>query len=168
MQTVIKEAKSSNLGKIVNTNHVDQLVGNYKTKRWIANSKQLGKVDSLSTWYGLTELQDFLELARANKADGVKMYFGVYPDDYEISDFRGRQTVVLVATKTSQTDYGVVNKNLYYHVDGRTEILAFNIGKACPPWCGIGLPRDGDVIFGIDMEKIGISIIDDGNNFHII
>lgn len=168
MQTAIKDAKSSNRGKIVNTNHVNQLIRNYKTKRWIANSKQLGKVDSLSTWYGLTELQDFLDFARANKADGIKMYFGVYPDDFEISDFRGRQTVVIVATKTKQTEQGVLNKNLYYHVDGRTEILAFNLGQIYPPWCAPPPPPGEGGYFGIEMEKIGISIVDDGNKLLIV
>jgi hypothetical protein len=168
MVTEIKTTKPSKRGKVVDTHHVDQLIANYKTKRWMQNSKQLGKVDSLSTWYGLTELQQFLDLARENKADGIKMYYGVYPDNYETPELQGRQTVVLVATKTKQTQEGVFNKNIYYRKDEQLEILAFNLGEACPPFCGTGLPPDGDGIFGIEMEKIGISIINNGGKIEII
>jgi hypothetical protein len=167
MLTEIKAPKTSKRGKVVNTNHVDQLVGNYKTKRWIQNSKQLGKVDSLSTWYGLTELQEFLDLARQNKADGIKMYYGVYPDDYETPELQGRQTVVLVATKTKQTEEGVFNKNIYLRRGENLEILAFNVGEACPPFCGTGTPPDYG-IFGFEMEKIGLSIVSNNGNIEII
>jgi hypothetical protein len=155
-------------GKLVSTQHVNELVSNYKKERWLDNSKKIKKVDSLSTWFGLNELQDFLNIAREHNADGIKMYYGVYPEDYNIHDFRGRQTVVLVATKTKQTDNGTVNKNIYFRVGDRSEILAFNAGGICPPWCGTGLPPDGDGVFGIDMEKIGLSIINNGENIEII
>jgi hypothetical protein len=155
MVTEITKSRTSERGKIVSTEHVDQLIGNYKSERWIHNSKQLGKVDSLSAWYGLDELQEFLNLARENKSDGIKMYFGVYPDDYGIEDFRGRQTVVLVATKQKVTRNGLVNKDLFIQKDGRSEILAFNIAQLCPPWCGTEFPPDGEGIF-IEMRKINL------------
>ena len=135
MVTEIQKPEILTRGKVVSTQHVDQLVGNYKFLRWGQNSDQLGKPDSLSTWYGLTELQDFINLSRENKADGIKMYFGLYPDDYEIQDFRGMQTVVLVATKQTLTGKGLVTKDLFIQRDGRSEILAFNVGQLCPPWC---------------------------------
>jgi hypothetical protein len=52
--------------------------------------------------------------------------------------------------------------------DGKAEILGFNVGQLCPPWCGTGLPPDGDGPFGIDMEKIGISIVNSGNEIIVI
>jgi hypothetical protein len=77
-------------GMMVDSHHVDMLIGHYKKERWVQNSQKLGKADSLSTWYGLEELQAFIELAKENQADGIKMYFGVYPENFApVPDFRG-------------------------------------------------------------------------------
>jgi len=169
MTTTITLSKNAKRGKQVNTDHVDQLIRNYKKERWVQNTQRMGKVDSLSTWYGLKELGSFLQLAKENQADGIKMYFGVYPDDFaEVPEFQGRQTVVLVATKQKITPNGTVNKDIYLNKDGKSEILAFNVGQACPPWCTTGLPPDGDGPYGIDMEKIGISIISNNDQIIII
>jgi hypothetical protein len=156
-------------GMMVDSHHVDMLIGHYKKERWVQNSQKLGKADSLSTWYGLEELQAFIELAKENQADGIKMYFGVYPENFApVPEFQGRQTVVLVATKKKTTDRGITNKDIYVKKDGKAEILGFNVGQLCPPWCGTGLPPDGDGPFGIDMEKIGISIVNSGNEIIVI
>lgn len=156
-------------GQLVDSPHVDQLISKYKKDRWILNSERLGKKDSLSIWYGLKELEEFLRLATLHQADGIKMYFGVYPSDFaEVPEFQDRQTIVLVATKEKILNNRSVHKDIYIHEGGRSEILAFNLGSACPPFCGTGLPPDGDGPYGIDMEKIGLSIIDSENGITII
>src|SRR5882757_7166763 len=109
MKTITQPSKASKRGRLVGTQHVDQLVSHYKKERWVQNSKSIGKVDSLSTWYGMDELQSFLDVAKENQADGIKMYYGVYPADFaEDPELRGRQTVVLVATKQKDTPNGIV------------------------------------------------------------
>ena len=160
MKTIVQPSKLSKRGKLVNTQHVDQLVSHYKKERWVQNSRSIGKVDSLSTWYGMDELQSFLDLAKENQADGIKMYYGVYPADYAEPELCGRQTVVLVATKQKETSNGIVNKEIYRSRNGKPEILAFNFGTICPPFCSTGLPPDGDGAFGFDMSSVGISIIE--------
>lgn len=168
-QTITAPAKSTNRGQLVDNNHVDALISNYKKNRWLDNSKKIGKPDSLSTWYGLTELQGFLNLAKENNADGIKMYFGEYAGDFQqIPEFQNRQTVVLVATRKSKTAQGIINKEIYTSRNGKLEILAFNLGDICPPWCGNGIPPDGDSIFGLEMSKTGISIIDNGDGLIIV
>lgn len=168
MKTTLTPEKVSKKGQQVDTHHVDQLVRNYKKERWVQNTKNLGKVDSLSTWYGMDELQSFLQLARENQADGIKMYYGVYPEDYPaVPEFGGRQTVVLVATKKKTTDHGIVNKDIYIQKDGIGEILAFNVGQLCPPWCGNDFPPEGGP-YGIEMEKIGISILEQDNKIIVL
>lgn len=158
-----------NTGKRVGTKHVDQLISTYKKERWMANSRTLGKPDSLSTWYGLEQMSDFLELARQHKADGIKMYFAVYPDTMEIpAEFHGRQTVVLVATKTTTTGYGTTNKDIYLEKDGRSEILAFNYGTICPPNCGTNEPPGDGYEWAISMEKIGLTVIEDKGKIIVI
>jgi hypothetical protein len=38
----------------------------------------LGKEDSLSAWWSIEELEDFITEAKTHGADGVKFYFGAY------------------------------------------------------------------------------------------
>ena len=154
-----------NKGKLVDTKHVDTLIRHYKKERWLQNSEKLGKPDSLSAWYGLDELSDFLELAKKSNANGIKMYFGVYPPDFtEVPEFQGRQTVVLVATKEIKTETGTINKDIYVKRDGNMEILAFNLSVLCPPFCSANFPLTESGNLGIDLEKIGVSIIKEGEH----
>ncbi len=167
-QAMTTLAAPQNKGKLVGTQHVDTLIRHYKKERWIQNSERLGKPDSLSVWYGLEELSCFLELARENHADGIKMYFGTYPPDYaEVPEFQGRQTVVFVATKETKTNNGLSNKDIYLNRGGKMEILAFNFGCICPPFCKSKIHSSANGEFGIELEKIGISIIEEGERLII-
>jgi len=145
-------------GKIVNSKHVESLLSNYKKDRWVNNSKHIGKEDSLSVWYSIDELQAFVETAKQNGADGIKMYFGVY-DANTANDVKyiGRQTVALVASKTKELENGLtIDKNIYVGNDGKPEILAFNAGRVCPPNCTGGGSTDTST--GFDWDNPGILI----------
>ena len=167
MTTLNTIAPSTKRGKLVSTAHVNELVANYKKERWLENSRKIGKNDSMSTWFGLDELQSFLETAREHHADGIKMYYGVYPSVFpENPQLEGRQTIVLVATKEKQTSAGVVNKEIYRNRDGKTEILAFNFGNICPPFCtdptGPHYPP-----YEMDHSPIGLSITEENGKIII-
>ena len=145
--------KSVKAGKLVDTAHVNSVIRNYKTERWVHNSKRLGKEDSLSVWYSVEELEEFLAKAKDHGGDGIKMYFGAYNEQHaQMPLYAGRQTVVLVATKEKETEHGLVDKDIYINSGNGTTILAYNAGKLCPPLCTYD---DG---FGI-----GITIVDKGN-----
>jgi len=161
---------SSKRGQQVNTAHVDMLISNYKKNRWLNNTATLGKPDSMSTWYGLDELQAFLELAREHKADGVKMFYGVYPENFQARpELSGLQTIVLVATKQSRTNTGIMNKSIYITNGETTEILAFNFGGTCPPYCSnTEPPYDSGLPSGIELENLGLSIIETSDGITII
>jgi hypothetical protein len=147
------EKKSLKVGGQVSTQHVDTVIKNYKQERWVHSSKRLGKEDSLSVWFTLEELQEFLDLAKQNGGDGIRLYFGAYDKDYETQPlYAGRQTVVLVATKERQTAHGAVNKDIYVNTENGSSILAYNMGKLCPPACS-----------GFE-EGIGITILDKGDD----
>ncbi|GAA3923278.1 hypothetical protein GO495_02565 [Chitinophaga oryziterrae] len=125
-------------GQFVNDKHVTMLRDNYKENRWKANSERLGKMDSLSVWYSLEELKQYIETAETAGADGIRVYFGVYPSSFpENILLEDRQTIVFVATqqKTSQTGK-TENKDLYVSTPKGAEIIAFNYGLPCPPACG--------------------------------
>src|SRR5688572_10392825 len=106
------QKKSLRVGKQVNTNHVNSVIKNYKQERWVHNSRRLGKEDSLSVWYSIEELEEFIAMSKEHGADGIKMYFGTYDKDYkENALYAGRQTIALVATKNKITPEGATNKD---------------------------------------------------------
>jgi hypothetical protein len=153
------------VGQLVGKEHVDDLIRNYKKERWVHNSNRLGKADSLSAWFSLESLKGFLEVAREENADGIKIYFGAYPENFEKKpEYSGRQTVVLVATKEKHTSEGkTINKDIYRHKDGKTDILAFNFSALCPPNCGSNEDQGG-----MDLETIGITIFENNAGLNIV
>ena len=152
--------KSKNAGRLVNSKHVDSLLGNYKKERWVQNTKHIGKEDSLSVWYSVEELQSFLELAKQHGADGIKMYFGVYKaDTAKEASYEDRQTIVMVATKSKQIENGLtIDKSVYINAGTNVEILAYNTGRLCPPNCTPPPPPGHDTATGFDWDNMGILI----------
>jgi hypothetical protein len=156
MQTI--EKKSVRAGRFVNTEHVDTVIKNYKQERWVHNSKRLGKEDSLSVWYSVEELEEFLAKAKEHGGDGIRMYFGAYDQEHAPQPlYEGRQTIVMVVTKQKETRKGEVNKDVYINTDEGTTILAYNAGRLCPPMC----TND-------DFGGVGITIVDKGDEGLIV
>lgn len=151
--------KSTRAGKLVGTKHVNTVISNYKKERWVHNSKHIGKEDSLSVWYSVEELEEFLQKVKDHGGDGVKMYFGAYgQEDAPKEGYADRQTIVLVATKQKEAASGkVVDKDLYISSEKGNTILAYNIGKICPPFC----TQSED-------NGLGITILDKGNEGIVI
>jgi hypothetical protein len=152
------QKKSVKAGRLVNTEHVDSVIKNYKQERWVHNSKRLGKEDSLSVWYSLEELEEFLEKAKDQGGDGIRMYFGAYSHENAPQPlYAGRQTIVMVATMQKETENGEVTKDIYINTEKSTSILAYNAGRICPPFCG-----------NDDFGGIGITIVDKGNEGFVV
>jgi hypothetical protein len=154
------EKKSLKVGKYVSTEHVDTVIRNYKQERWIQNSERLGKEDSLSGWWSIEEVENFLENAKTHGADGIKLYFGAYAKDYqEKPEYAGLQTIVMVGTKQKEGAYGTtINKDIYVHGNNGNNILAYNCVSLCPPFCGKTPPT---TIF--DEIEVGTTIVDRGD-----
>jgi hypothetical protein len=152
------EKKSLNVGKYVDTNHVDTAIKTYKQERWIHNSKRIGKEDSLSAWYSVEELEGFIDTIKQHGADGIKFYFGAYPDSYdEKPEYAGLQTIVMVATKSKETENGTKHKDVYITKDGTSTIMGYNMPGLCPPLCG-GFFSQGKTPF----TEIGLTMVDKG------
>jgi len=137
------EKKSLRVGKYVDANHVDSLVRTYKQERWIHNTERLGREDSLNLYYTVDELQEFLQKCKEEGADGIRVHFGVYPQNFnERPGYAGRQTTVFVATRHHETENGVVERNVYVDNGNGRQILAYNMGSApddTGEWGGIGV-----------------------------
>ena len=159
METIAK--KSLKVGKYVNTAHVDNVIRNYKTERWVQNSERIGKEDSLSAWWSVEELEEFIEKAKTYGADGVKFYFGAY-DEKSAGDpeYVGRQTLVMVGTKQKENaDGSTKNKDIYVATENGSQILAYNASRLCPPYCG----QNQD-----DNFEVGVTIVDKGEDGIVI
>jgi hypothetical protein len=143
--------------KSSSTENADTLIREYKQKRWVQNSQRIGKPDSLSARYSIEEMENFLALAKSNGGDGIKFYYGAYPQDYAAKpEYGGRQTLVLVATKSKVTaSEGVANKDIYVRKNGRVEILSGPAPVLCPPYCNSN--SEGG------MGDLGIAIVDRGD-----
>lgn len=155
------EKKSLKAGKYVSTEHVDTIIRTYKQERWIQNSERIGKEDSLSVWFTIEEIEEFLSRSKDHGGDGIKFYFSAYPENYtEKPEYAGRQTIVMVATKTKEMAAGIANKDIYIQDGEGAKILAYNSGNICPPYCNPKpKPTDAD-----DWGGIGVTIVDRGEN----
>ncbi len=166
------EKKTLNVGKFVTTQHVDSVIRNYKQERWVQNSERLGKEDSLSAWWSIEELENFLDTAKINGADGVKFYFGAYAKDYaEKPEYAGLQTLAMVATKQKESaNGGTTNKDVYINGENGNTILGYNTARLCPPSCGPLQPTVmpdwwpfDEATISINTE-VGVTLIDNGDN----
>lgn len=155
---ITKEKKLVLKGKDAKTEKADTLIREYKQTRWVPNSKSISKPDSLSAWYSIEEMENFIALAKSHKGDGIKFYYGAYPENYSPKpSYAGRQTLVMVATKSKITEMGVTaNKDIYCTNNGRFNILSGLDPRICPPTCNP--PSEGG------MGDLGIAIIDKGEN----
>jgi hypothetical protein len=155
---ITTQKKSLSVGKYVDNAHVDKVIRTYKHERWVQNSERIGKEDSMSAWYSVEELEEFINTAKLHGADGIKFYFAAYPENYtEAPEYAGRQTIVLVATKSKLTGRGIANKDIYLTSEQGPQILAYNFSRICPPLCA-GM-NDSDSGLG----EIGVTIVDRGD-----
>ena len=160
MQTI--EAKSLKVGNYVNTAHVDNVIRNYKQERCVQNSERIGEEDSLSAWWSVEELEEFIEHAKTHGADGVKFYFGAYDQEHAPRpEYADRQTLVMVATKQKENANGTSkNKDIYVATEKGSNILAYNCCYLCPPFCGQSdLP---------DSIEIGVTLVDRGTEGFVV
>ncbi len=64
----------------------------------------------------------------------------------------------MVGTRQKETANGEINKDMYISTKEGTSILAYNVGRPCPPICSTG----------DDFDDLGISIVDKGDDGLII
>ncbi|MDQ1165728.1 hypothetical protein [Flavobacterium sp. SORGH_AS_0622] len=81
-----------------------QLNVNYNNKRASLTAKKTQKEDANAIWYSLEELENYIHYIKTNGAndgynvDGIRFYFGVYPDDEKHGEKAGLTTLFLVPT----------------------------------------------------------------------
>ncbi|KAF2338297.1 hypothetical protein [Flavobacterium tistrianum] len=81
-----------------------QLNVNYNNKRASLVAGKEKKEDANAIWYSLEELENYIHYIKTNGAkngynvDGIRFYFGVYPDDEKHGEKAGLTTLFLVPT----------------------------------------------------------------------
>ena len=153
---ITQQKNSVKSGLNAGSGQVGNLIREYKQNRWSPNSERIGKSDSLSAWYSIEDMENFLALAKSKGGDGVRFYFAAYPAEYAPKpEYAGRQTLVMVGTRSKITETGAAaNKDIYYSKNGRLKILSGVLPVTCPPSCNP--PSEGG------MGDLGITIIDKG------
>lgn len=157
------EKKSVNAGKYVTKQEVDTLIRSYKQERWADNSERMGQADSLSVWFSVEDLENFIETVKSNGGNGVRMHFGVFSaENATVPEFEGRQTLVMVGNRSNDGSYKT-SKELFTNNNGQPEIVALSGGFICPPFCGSGVGKaTNGVVVGsalIDRGEKGMSVI---------
>ena len=106
------DEQSENGVSLLNTeSHVSMLKRNYREGRHKHNSEAIGKPDSLSVTFTLEIFEEFISEKEKQNANGIKIYIGAYPDNYEVvPEFSAMQTIVLVGTEQHN---GVTSDILY-------------------------------------------------------
>lgn len=127
--------KSVNATNYVGKNEKNALTSAYKQQRWAANTEKLGRADSLSIWYTVEELENFLNEVKAHGGNGVRIHFGVFPEGYRKPELVGMQTVVMVANRSKDGSL----ENAKELLINNNEVLALDGPIPCPPYCGLGL-----------------------------
>jgi hypothetical protein len=140
----------------------DTFIREYKKNRWAHNSERIGKPDSLSAWYSIEEMENFIALAKSKGGDGIRFYYGAFPENYAAKpEYAGRQTLVKVATRSKITENGTIaQRDLYCSTNGKLKIVSGVIPKGCPPVCLP--PSEGGT------GDLGITIIDKGEKGMVI
>jgi hypothetical protein len=153
---ITQQKKSVRTGSDASSGQVANLIREYKKTRWSQNSERIGKPDSLSSWYSIEEMENFIVFAKSKGGDGIRFYFAAYPEDYTSKpEYSGRQTLAMIATRSKITESGeIANKDIYCSKNGRLKILSGTLPSNCPPYCNP--PTEGG------MGDLGITIIDKG------
>ena len=108
------------------TQLADNLIREYKKTRWVSNSEKLGKPDSLSAWFSIKEMEDFIREAKENGGDGIKFYYGSFPENYDDHPLYRRKTNHCSGSYPIQETLklgGISNKDIYIIKDGEAKIL---------------------------------------------
>jgi hypothetical protein len=128
--------KSVNAGTFVTKTELDALTSAYKQQRWAENSERIGMADSLTMWLSVEMMEEFLAIVKANGGNGVRCHFGVHTEGHSQPEVVGRQTVVLVGTRSKDGSHETA-KQLLVDNNGQHGVVAVT-GPVCPPFCGGG------------------------------
>ncbi|MFB9080554.1 hypothetical protein ACFFLS_20685 [Flavobacterium procerum] len=90
--------------QLISKEFAKQLNVNYNNKRASLTANKKQKEDANAIWYSIEELEKYIHYVKTQGAeegysvDGIRFYFGVYPDDEKHGEKAGLTTLFLVPT----------------------------------------------------------------------
>jgi hypothetical protein len=97
--------------QLITKEFAKQLNLNYTNKKAQLTAKSSDKEDANAIWYSLEALEAYIDYIKTHGAesgyevDGIRFYFGVYPDDEKLGEKAGLTTLFLSATgRKTNTD----------------------------------------------------------------
>jgi len=86
---------------IISSTEAQELNDNWSNLRESANRTAAGKSDNRSSWYSLQDMQDFLDLVKADNpnTNGIRLYLGV---ETTKEDPKGLTTIFMVPTEDKE------------------------------------------------------------------
>lgn len=130
--------------QLITKEFAKQLNVNYNNKRASLTAKKAQKEDANAIWYSLEELENYIHYIKTNGAkdgynvDGIRFYFGVYPEDEKHGEKAGLTTLFLVPTgkkieqnKAKIQSFALVQEPLSSDIQSLEPMNYGNIGR--PP-----------------------------------
>ncbi|KAB8152323.1 hypothetical protein EZY14_014875 [Kordia sp. TARA_039_SRF] len=95
--------------KLISSEQATALNDNFKAKQKSMYSTENNSNFSCSSWYSLEDLEGYINyvkeqaLAQKINVDGIRFYFGVYPENTKDKTKAGQNTLFMCPTKKSVT-----------------------------------------------------------------
>lgn len=121
--------------KLITTEQALQLNECYKEKQYGFGAENDGNF-SCSSWYSLEDLEGYINYVKEQalqqkvNVNGIRFYFGVYPEDMKDKSKLGQNTLFMCPTKASTEFSKEDGKN---NSEDITEISAMNYGSTGNP-----------------------------------
>ncbi|WP_163410876.1 hypothetical protein [Flavobacterium ajazii] len=98
------EKRSERPSQLITKKFAKELHLNFMRYRARIISKYIQKEDSNAVWFSIEELENYIDYAKAKgerkgyNVNGIRFYFGVYPDEKKYAEKAGLATIFLTAT----------------------------------------------------------------------
>ncbi|PTX61393.1 hypothetical protein C8N46_10436 [Kordia periserrulae] len=127
--------------KLISSEKALALNANFKAKQKSVLSAENDNNFSCSCWYSLEDLEGYINyvkeqaLAQKISVDGIRFYFGVYPDNTEDKTKAGQNTLFMCPTKANTTLTSRDGESTTNNGDSEdvTTISAMNYGSTGNP-----------------------------------
>lgn len=137
----------------IGTGNVQTMVARYLAEKYpLLQTAQAAKNASLnetkSVWYSKEHIETLLSEINITNANGLRIYFGAYPDNHSIAP--GQQCLLMVPTRAGENgNVDIVYENepdfeARLNATGTSRAISpqkeatpkpFNYGSPCPPIC---------------------------------
>jgi hypothetical protein len=96
-----QQKNSVRVGKYVNTEYVDTVLREYKNQVG-TNSERIGKPDSLSVWFSLEDIEEFMEKAKCTAETESNFILQLIQMSILQNQLCRKAEIVMVATRSKQ------------------------------------------------------------------